>query len=1208
METFPPEFETDNRMERKQNMEKLKIGFICAPLLAATLWGADFDRGGVTFPMEQISRERFQAVSQEQGNLLKNPDLKEVPVAWHKMDTGWVAGRWIFGPENRARFNEKTARIGHTEFVDTESGRVMELKRPVELEDLMGQLSTQFSLSFSQVLVLPENGGGTFRISFESRNQVIGKNKFDQMLLVFFYDNSSRYPAQGKETGRYLCRKLNSDPEWQTYSYDFTVPPGTRKIKISFRGDGCGKLQIRNPRLARVMPEKPVVVELAPGELLDRTFALAANTPGIIGFRFKNFLPKGKLQAETIKMNLELPSGVSVIGTNRMFGSRIESCDIQKNGKAWKRWSFDVAPSIVSHLRNTQEFTGWYMPSVMLLGNAAENSRWDDCRFYLSADGSEISNTGTFTLRMMKPLEKTAAPKQFHTGFHSVNSDINFHQPEAQRMLSEFFGRTGNTLITSKLKPDYLKMLRENGIRLITAESYYFANGFRIGVMEKGKKPADSNYLDKDGKTVSLRRNLLWSCPVSIYNRTPYYTEIVLPQLKQSLEGLDGLQPNWEPYMSRNKGCFCDNCCGEFAKFAKLSPEKVKEIWPAQMQPGMPYHEQATRFRAWQHGRLIRTLHEDSLKLGAGKIGFCPEVGTDQIIRYPEYFKEQWEFNPYEYAGSLKWLNVWGPYAWFLADQPYAYRRELHLYVWEMAKRAVRDYRKYFPDPAKRAKLMAMPHGSQFNATALGQPEGMAMDQLSSFLAGYDASILYYFPRGYDHRFWKALADSNALIAANEDIVMTGKERKGVSVIPQTPFSAPTAFRTVETAAGVLPKYLPDVRKSDLLQVAAFEKDGRILVAAGNFWEKGDVVFQLRVPGLKPDQEYTVQEKAFHRQFVPEQGKFFTGKMLADGILLHAGAMRWAFFEIAPATKIPAATVTSAEMRRELERCQKENRCAAEEEAARDKALHAENDIGELKSMSSGALSCKPVTKNGKPMLEVVSGKNTLLLNPCGMALESWTVDGTEQCSANFGQSAFWTPGKNGMVVNNNYRVTDQKISTDGLHVTAEFTTTVRSYPWLPGLKIIKTITVSPDLKKLAFHVNLNNTQTSAMNDVGYRWCFIPAAWSKEGRGIVKNAGMDMARPEKHLLFAGKNCTAWAEQVIGRLFGVPKAIRNLQGNEFQFTVSGGRTVSARFLPGNQFAGAAVWHTPQASTFEPFYLPVFIAPGESVSFSAEFRME
>ncbi|MGN0870825.1 MAG: hypothetical protein ACI4UV_06490, partial [Victivallales bacterium] len=62
-------------------MEKLKIGFICAPLLAATLWGADFDRGGVTFPMEQISAARFQQVAQKQGNLLKNPDFTEAPVA-----------------------------------------------------------------------------------------------------------------------------------------------------------------------------------------------------------------------------------------------------------------------------------------------------------------------------------------------------------------------------------------------------------------------------------------------------------------------------------------------------------------------------------------------------------------------------------------------------------------------------------------------------------------------------------------------------------------------------------------------------------------------------------------------------------------------------------------------------------------------------------------------------------------------------------------------------------------------------------------------------------------------------------------------------------------------------------------------------------------------------------------------------------------------
>ena len=194
-----------------------------------------------------------------------------------------------------------------------------------------------------------------------------------------------------------------------------------------------------------------------------------------------------------------------------------------------------------------------------------------------------------------------------------------------------------------------------------------------------------------------------------------------------------------------------------------------------------------------------------------------------------------------------------------------------------MARRVIRDYRKAFPAPSKRAKLMAMPHGSQCNGTALGQPESLVMDQLSSFLAGYDASVLYFFPRGYDHRYWQAFADCNTLIAANEDMVMNGNPLSGVSAVPQSPFPAP--------AENIEPKFLPDVKKSDLLQIAAFEKDGRILAAVGNFWEKGDVVFKLSVPGLNPAKKYSVREKAFDRQFIKTAGQSFTGKDLADGIL-----------------------------------------------------------------------------------------------------------------------------------------------------------------------------------------------------------------------------------------------------------------------------------------------------------------------------------
>ena len=86
------------------------------------------------------------------------------------------------------------------------------------------------------------------------------------------------------------------------------------------------------------------------------------------------------------------------------------------------------------------------------------------------------------------------------------------------------------------------------------------------------------------------------------------------------------------------------------------------------------------------------------------------------------------------------------------------------------------------------------------------------------------------------------------------------------------------------------------------------------------------------------------------------------------------------------------------------------------------------------------------------------------------------------------------------MVVNSNYRVTDQKISTEGLRVTAEFTTTVRSYPQLAGLKIIKTVSLSSDLKQVAFEVKLNNTQAVAMNDVGYL-VFYPCGMEQSEQG-----------------------------------------------------------------------------------------------------------
>ncbi len=1166
--------------------------------LISGLRAEEFDRGGVTFPMEKISAERFGKVTGKEVNLLKNADLSAPLVK--RSSEGWASSVWIFQKENRDKFEKDAPKLSSAKIADTESGKALELNRPEELETLMGKASPSFTTSFEQIVTLPDENGGMYRLSFDSRIRRFGKNACNQMVLLNYFDGSDPRPGRGKTTREYTYIHIDDAPEWHLFSKEFPIPPKTRDLTITIRADGCGVLQVKNPKLVKLdAVPMPLSVELAPGKLLDNTFVLASGEPGIIAFKFRNNLPPGTLKYGKIVMNLELPGVLSVEGTNAYFGKEIKSSDMTVSGEKWKRWELEVTPALIGSIRNSHSFNGWNIACAMISGKAPAGTQWN-CRYFLTEQGKTVSSEETFTLKMAPSFSPVTAPKQFYAGFSSVSGDIRFQQPEAETRFAEFVGRTGTTLVTAGITPELAKKLYENGIRLVTSESYGFANGFRIGVMEEKKKPDDSKYLDVNGKPV-MNGNVPATCPVAIYNRTPYYKEVVLPLLKSALEGRDGLQPNWEPYSFVNKGCFCDRCRDEFARFAKLSPEKIKEIWPQQLQVGYLYRDTAIRFRADQHARLIKTLHEDAVTLGAVKVGFCPEVGTDQIIRYPNSFQEQWEFTPYEYADRLKWLNVWGPYNWFLADQPYAYVKGANLPAWELSQRVIRDYREYFKNPAKRAKLMAMPHGSQCSMTAFGQPEGMAMDQLSSFLAGYDASILYYFPRGYDHRFWKALADSTALIAANEELVMNGRKKEGVTVTPQTPFPAPVE--------NISPKYLPDVRTTDLLQVAAFEKDGRILVAVGNFWEKGNVVFTLRVPGLDANRKYGVLEKAFQRQFVPEKGNSFTGKALSDGILLHAGAMRWMFFEIIPAGKDSGRAITAADMRKELDRCRKENEAAAKAEAERDRALRSENEVGELKKLNAGILSCEPVVQDGKPMLRVTSGKNVLLLNPRGMALESWSVDGIERICPAYGLSAFWNPGRNGMVVDGNYRLKDQKISASELSVIGEFTTTVRNYPQLSGLKIAKTVTISSDLKQVSFEVKLTNTLATAMNDVGYRWNLIPAEWSNRNGGKLECGGQDFRRPGSNSLMILK-CDPASETTIRKLFAVKPPSLKIQSGLFRFTIPGKAPLEAVFQPADQLAGIAIWDTPDmiSATFEPFYAPALIAPGASVSFSASFKVK
>ncbi len=123
------------------------------------------------------------------------------------------------------------------------------------------------------------------------------------------------------------------------------------------------------------------------------------------------------------------------------------------------------------------------------------------------------------------------------------------------------------------------------------------------------------------------------------------------------------------------------------------------------------------------------------------------------------------------------------------------------------------------------------------------------------------------------------------------------------------------------------------------------------------------------------------------------------------------------------------------------------------------------------------------------------------------------------------------------------------------------------------------------------------------MNNVGYRWNFMPTAWALGSKGTVENNGMKFMRFHNYTLFTS-GCDLNTEETMRKLFKVKTPSQKIKGNSFRFVIPGKSLIHAVFLPADKFAGAAVWDTDDmpVATFEPFYQAMQIAPGGTVSFS------
>jgi hypothetical protein len=387
-------------------------------------------------------------------------------------------------------------------------------------------------------------------------------------------------------------------------------------------------------------------------------------------------------------------------------------------------------------------------------------------------------------------------------------------------------------------------------------------------------------------------------CPVEVYTEGPYYREQVVGAMRRLLVEqrlADSLMPNWEPYMFDDQGCFCARCREEFRARSGLPEAEIDRLW--KLPAGVPRGPAWTAFRSWQHGRLMATLERTVAALGreAGiEAHFVPEIAWNALTAGGNVEYEQ--YNPLDYLADLPVIEPWGPYSFQPFGKPFSRPQGSHLNAWLAARAIPAFVADKIADPARRPKLIAFPHGYQL-ADWVTTPEAIAMEHLSFFLQGWRGSLVYYFPRGYDARYWNALAGANRLIAACEPFVREGEPLAGLSVEAEPPVPRYGGMAR-DTESEKLPAALPELAaQPPLVQAVGYRLGEQRLMAIGNFWEGGAVVARLTLADLPEETCYRLRAA---ESAAGDAGVLVSARALREGVRVSVGALRFAVVIVEP--------------------------------------------------------------------------------------------------------------------------------------------------------------------------------------------------------------------------------------------------------------------------------------------------------------------
>jgi len=688
----------------------------------------------------------------------------------------------------------------------------------------------------------------------------------------------------------------------------------------SFDPGGCALLQVK-PLKERVLKPKDVAITVWPSGLLDenQTQYLTQGTPTIAILTVANPMRRHFSRGWVIA---EIPEGVVLVGVNQYLPWHLRKTEkTERDGKPYLRLTIPCGVHPTTIPRGQQRGT-WYglhrPPALWLRTELPEGSRPGKLyvRFRyeekfetevpsdLKPEESENEDDEADDEFEEREEEPKPPPETAESSVHlAVLGPLEARQPKLAR--SGVMGRfILNWNSTQPGLPDILgNTIRQLGYNYVVTFPRWpggrpdlqlwvetqISNGFEVSIGEEF--PRDLRFIvsgEPDSRAVT---------PAALYDRDPEIEEKLLGRLRKivSEKRVSSLCSNWEPYRLLKTGCESGRSRDEFIKWSKLPADEVKAQWPAGIRKMHP--KRYREFLNWQLGRVTKMMAQMTADAGraAGidsRVTFW--MSNDAIWNPPDNLlkspicTQAWGDLP---CNLLTWSYYYVPRAEQSKPETDRFGAPQVVRCSALARHLDRLFGR-----DRKIRLGCLYGFDQVGGHGYYLPEQVAFLHLSTIFAGMSIAQNYAEWPIWDGRYAQEIARSNTRIARWEELILKGEKSRQHIVVPASPYpqTIPEAVKPSDQelkGGWAQPGYLFSFE---------YQLDDRRLITVANTWDNGDCFFRLRIFGLDEDVRHVLLEPDEARRFGSETEGTFTGPELAEGVLVHVGAMRWAALLIEP--------------------------------------------------------------------------------------------------------------------------------------------------------------------------------------------------------------------------------------------------------------------------------------------------------------------